>query len=111
MSEEVLFRGTSVYLGAIITATLNYAGDVAVNRGVQADGAKYADAKPHADWDGGYGNPVRAVAVAAVCDCVCARASPRLCYRILPPRDRVPAAVCVCVCVCPSRCRMKSGSW
>lgn len=59
MSDEPLFRGTTVYLAAALASALKCAGDVAVNRGLESDGTKFSDAKPHADWDGGYGNPVR----------------------------------------------------
>lgn len=57
VSEEPLFRGTVTYLANAVAFALKCAGDVAVNRGLEADGQKFADAKPHADWDGGYGNP------------------------------------------------------
>jgi hypothetical protein len=65
VAEEPLFRGTTVYLAAVIACALKCAGDVAVNRGLESDGAKFADAKPHADWDGGFGNAVRFGSVSA----------------------------------------------
>lgn len=65
-----MFRGTTVYLAAVLAAALKCAGDVAVNRGLEADGGKFSDAKPHADWDGGHGNPVCPMAPPCQC-CTC----------------------------------------
>jgi hypothetical protein len=72
VSEEPLFRGTTVYLGAAIAAALKYVGDVTVNKGLQSDGEKFDDARPHAEGDGGYGNPVcRATSSLCCCNQVC----------------------------------------
>jgi hypothetical protein len=63
VTEESLFKGSTVYLASAIACALKCAGDVASNRGLESDGEKFAQAKPHADINEGKGNPV--------CVCIC----------------------------------------
>ena len=57
---EPLFKGTTVYLASVMACALKSAGEIASNRGLESDGEKFAQAKPHAEDSEGRGNPVRA---------------------------------------------------
>ncbi len=56
--QEPLFKGTTVYLAATLACALKAAGEIASNRGLESDGEKFAQAKPHAPDVEGHGNPV-----------------------------------------------------
>jgi hypothetical protein len=58
VEQEPLFKGTTVYLGEVLGSALKSVGDVAYNKGLESDGQRFAQAKPHIDLGDGAGNPV-----------------------------------------------------